>query len=139
MATTSKDFRIYFAVVFTIIAAVILYDQRENFLGLFNTKKPYWCLAFCLLGFSVLVTKLCINSKIPEADRKKVLLRYCMYYTIMLIVMSALSCVISISLFNKSEKIFLASSALLSFFLGFFIDSLSIIVEKLAEKLGGND
>lgn len=139
MLTIFKDFRIYFAIVFTTIAGIILYNQKENFLGLFNTQKPFWCLAFCLIGFSVLVLKLCINSPVKKEERNKVLLRYLTYYPIMLVVMSALSSVISISLFNKPEKVFFASSALLSFFLGFFIDSLPVIVEKLPKKLVGND
>jgi hypothetical protein len=140
MSTKSKDYRIYFAVVFAMIAGIILFNQKENFLGLYN-QNFFWCLAFCLVGFSVLVLKLCINFVKPDsqAEKKKVILRYLIYYPIMLIVMSALSFAISTSIYNKSEKLFLLSSALLSFFLGFFIDSLPIIVEKLPGKLGGKD
>lgn len=140
MSTKSKDCRIYFAITFAIIAGIILFIQKEKFLGLFNNQKFFWCLAFCLIGFSVLVLKLCINcTPFLEAEKKKINLRYSIYYPIMLIVMSALSFAISISIYNNSEKTFLLSSALLSFFLGFFIDSLPNIVEKLPGKLGGKD
>jgi len=145
-----NDFRIYFAIVYSIIAGIIIFTQRTNLNLIHVSSKAFWCLSFCLLGFAVLILKICINELVSEKinpkdddnlkmDIRKKKLRYYLYYPIMLIVMSVLSCVISKTQFNKTENDFLISAALLSFFLGFFIDSLTNIVEKLSGKIGGKE
>jgi len=162
---TSKikdDFRIYFAVFFCLIALIILCLIYSNILD--KTKrledisfyyKAFWCLAFTLLGFSLLILKVCINSihDIPQPNENnsgvnnesektketKNRWRYFSYYPIMLIVLALLAVTISIYQFKLNKMSYFEASALLSFFLGYFIDSLPNVVEKLGGKVGAKN
>jgi uncharacterized membrane protein len=65
--------------------------------------------------------------------------RYFTYYPIMLIVLSLLSVAISLHLFELKKSPFLGSMALVSFFLGYFVDALPNIIEKIGGKFGGKE
>jgi hypothetical protein len=121
------------------------------------------CLTFTFFGFSFLILKICINSIeiLDERDeesmtsaeitelgkrknnklikRKRDLLRHCLFYPVLLLVIVFLSAIISINQFYKVGEVddinFLIRTALLSFFLGFFIDSLTNIFERLGKAL----
>lgn len=154
------DFRICFAIVFFIIAIILIWrigsvmNSSIKFDEINISAKYLWSLAFTLLGFCLLVLKICINSihnlddqkestskKVKEEDseqtkRVKNLWRYFLFYPILIIVFAFLSTEISLSQFILLERIhYLVASALLSFFLGFYIDSITYVIEKLGKVL----
>lgn len=123
--------------------------------------KLFWCISFTLLGFCLLCIKLCINeieftslnilikqkeSIDAEIEKNKILLeknkiiwRYILYYPIMIIVLSALSLILSVHQLELNGKSFFEVSAVLSFIFGYLVDSLPRIFEKLGGKLGAKE
>jgi hypothetical protein len=68
-----------------------------------------------------------------EKDR----LRYTKFYPLFIGILTLLSAAISINKFGYCKIQFLIVSAFLSFFLGFFIDSISNVIEKVGKFLSG--
>jgi len=148
---TSKikdDFRFKFAVSYSVIAIMLIIGLLIIFIfdGIIGWTYYLWCLAFTLLGFCLLILKVCINhiKKVTnlaltdneELENKKIRLRYFRFYPFLIIVMAIFSAIISITHFAKLEGIQpLVASALLSFFLGFFIDSIPNVIEKVGKAL----
>ncbi len=106
--------------------------------------KSGWSLIFAILGFCVLVLKICINSisdinanKFTEVESNKIKLRYYSYYPIMISVLALLSTVISMNSFKLPKMEYFVASGLLAFFMGYFVDSLPDQIEKLSEKVSG--
>jgi magnesium-transporting ATPase (P-type) len=144
------DFRMYFAAGYFIISAYILsltcyfypyiFDKTKSLEQMPFFYEASWSYAFTLLGFCLLVLKICINdiseTAVQEIKKTQRRLWYWYYYPIMLIVMSLLACTISHTQFKLTKMSYFAASALLSFLFGFFIDSLPGVLEKLGSKLG---
>jgi hypothetical protein len=135
-----KHFRIWFLIFFTLLAFFLLLYSIDSFSGIkleeVNVFDRFlWSLGFTFLGFCLLVLKICINNIGIEKEGKELqkdLLRYCLFYPILIIVLSVLSVSYSINKFNTLDKTqYFIASALLSFFLGFFIDSILNVMEKL--------
>lgn len=162
-------------IIFLVLVLIHICIVKNVHLDLF--AKFFWCLTFTLLGFRLLVQKICINSlhnlgdnseapaknentertiaikegveitinvdsiinKKPDdseaTKQEKNRLRYISFYPIMIIVLAVLSTSVSINHFQVCGIQYLIASALLSFFLGFFIDSLSNVFEKLSKAL----
>jgi len=145
------DFRIKFAFWYLIIAIILIVcslficgscSVMSDYIRFFDTFL--WCLAFIFLGFCLLILKICINDIKIVADedntellkQKKRRLRYRLFYPIFLIVFAVLSTTISFNKFSTlNEAQYFIGSALLSFFLGFFIDSIPNVIEKVGKAL----
>ena len=158
-----SDFRIKCALRYLIIALILILFSliinnscgfRLDDAGFFDTFL--WSLAFTFLGFCLLILKICINDiKIlgdkegdtPE-EKKKILeekekeqleqkkrrLRYRYFYPIFLLVFAVLSIAVSISNFIYLDEFqYFIGSALLSFLLGFFIDSIPNVIDKVGK------
>jgi hypothetical protein len=151
-----SDFRIYFAIVYTIIAGILIMNLAVSIWGLnlenINlTIEFLWCLAFTLLGFSLLVLKICINGiellvdgkneegkDKKQLERLKIKLRYFLFYPILILAFAALSTAISISRFHSETTQFFLVSAILSFFLGLLIDGIPNVIGKVMDKVFPN-
>lgn len=104
------------------------------------TKKFLLSLSFGIGGFGLLVLKLWLKNLHGTMDNEeldRIKWRYFTYYPIMLTVLAVVSMAISLRLFELKTSSFLASMGLVSFFLGYFVDALPTIVEKLGDKVGG--
>lgn len=160
MATSKMfdDFRIYFFITYCVIAGIIfciiknpIFDNSLNLDKIDFYYKTSWCLTFALLGFSLLILKVCINGlhdikenganqnanaikESQETTKIKRQWRYLTYYPIMLVVLSFLSTTISIYQFKLTKPLYFEASALLAFFLGYFVDSLPNLIEKFGDK-----
>lgn len=148
-----SDFRIYFAIVYTIIAVILIMNLAVSIWGVnlenINlTIEFLWCLAFTLLGFSLLVLKICINSikllanpkdeegeDVKQLERLKIKLRYFLFYPILILAFAALSTAISLSRFRSETTQFFLVSAILSFFLGLLIDGIPNVIGKVVYKV----
>jgi len=151
METTKirDDFRFRFAIIYFVIAMILIICSLILFIDVecsFVWAYYLWCLAFTSLGFWLLVLKICINSikkvtTVPLMDNellenKKIRLRYFRFYPAFIIVIAILSATISINHFTKLEGIqSLVASALLSFLLGFFIDSIPNVIDKVGKAV----
>jgi cytochrome b561 len=147
-----NDFRIYFAIFYTIIAFVLLINLAIGIWGVnlesINlTIEFLWSLAFTLLGFSLLVVKICINNiellvdhkneegkDKKQLERLKIKLRYFFFYPILIVAFAVLSTAVSISFFHTEKIQFFLVSTILSFFLGLLIDGIPNIIGKAVDR-----
>jgi hypothetical protein len=139
--------RYYFiaAIILLLIAAIILILHplhnticvKQGFISLLAAF--FYCQAFTLFGFWLLIRKICINEldkKIEELVMKKAKLRYRFFYPYYLFVLAVLATSITEAKFIGLGKAqYFITSALLSFFLGFFVDSIPNMIEKLGKAL----
>ena len=132
-----------FLIAYLIIACTLLFiyhseifDLNVNQLNWNIYYRLLWCYSFGLLGFATLVTKLIINASDNNFFDKSPGLRYTFYYPIMILMTSVgVFTILNINAENL-KTLFYAGGACLSFFLGYFIDSLWKITEKLIDKIG---
>lgn len=139
-----SDFRIYFAFAYVVIAGIILYlvynpifDHSIALSEISFFYKGAWSLMSVFLGFSLLLLKICINNlgnTMTEPKKAQTLLRYWIYYPIMLVMISLLSVSISTNEFKLPKLPYFLASTLLSFFLGFLIDDLQDILKGFVGK-----
>jgi hypothetical protein len=80
-----------------------------------------------------------INKKPEDSQQtknKKIRLRYTFFYPILIIILAVLSNFFSIHQFSiLKENQYFIISALVSFFLGFFIDSIPNLIEKVGKAV----
>ncbi len=153
-----NDFRLWFVRIYFLISIVILiilfliyadrYKTSTSLNDITFLYKAFWCLPYTLLGFCLLVIKVSINNVhrtdiqltdeqklIEEIEKHKKRWRYRLFYPIMLIVLSLLAVTLSLQLYTKDKLTYFLFSSIISFFLGYFVDSLPGIIEKLGDKL----
>jgi uncharacterized membrane protein len=71
-----------------------------------------------------------VQKKENATEKRKIILRYSLFYPIMIVLLSYLSFIITIYQFKLTGKEYFEVSAILSLFLGYFIDNSKDILDK---------